>query len=125
MKPNTYYSKNRERLLEQARLRNRIPTERRKGQFATVRSRAREAGIPFTITPDDLVFPETCPILEIPLTYGGSKWHSPSIDRVIPELGYVPGNVRVVSTLANSMKNGANLEQLKTFAKNIVSYMEN
>ena len=50
-----------------------------------------------TITKDDIVIPSHCPVLGIPLfqTLGkkGGGDHSPSLDKVRPELGYVPGNV--------------------------------
>jgi hypothetical protein len=45
------------------------------------------------------------------------------LDKIIPELGYVKGNVRIISTLANTMKSNATKDQLLTFAKNIESYM--
>jgi hypothetical protein len=45
------------------------------------------------------------------------------LDKIIPELGYVKGNVRIISTLANTMKSNAIKDQLLTFAKNIESYM--
>lgn len=41
---------------------------------------------------------------------------SPSIDKVIPELGYVRGNVWVISNKANRIKNNATLEELKLFS---------
>jgi hypothetical protein len=43
-----------------------------------------------------------------------------TIDRVIPELGYVKNNVNIISMLANSMKNHATIEQLLTFAGNVI-----
>lgn len=33
------------------------------------------------------------------------------------------GNVRVISSLANTMKNSASLDQLKLFHKNILNYL--
>ena len=51
-----------------------------------------------TITINDLVFPERCPVLNIPLLSTGKRTdNSPSLDRIIPSLGYVPGNVKVIS----------------------------
>lgn len=45
------------------------------------------------------------------------------MDKIIPEKGYVKGNVRVISALANLMKNNATIEQLINFSKNIISYI--
>lgn len=64
-----------------------------------------------------------CPYLGIELTniYSrGRVWTNPSIDRIDPELGYIPGNVEVISVLANVMKNSATKEQLITFANSIL-----
>lgn len=89
--------------------------------------RAEEKSIPFSITKEDLVYTEICPLLEIPLNWKGGprEDNTPSLDRVIPELGYIPGNVRIISNLANMMKSSANFSQLITFAKNINNYLEN
>lgn len=78
------------------------------------RRRARKAGVEFTITAADVVIPERCPWLDIPLTVGCGKVHdgSPSLDRIIPEIGYVRGNVIVISHRANSIKSNATPEQL-------------
>lgn len=41
---------------------------------------------------------------------------SPSLDRISPELGYVPGNVRVISDKANRLKGSRNLTELRARA---------
>ena len=74
------------------------------------RYRARHKGLPFAITTADIIIPERCPVLGIPImpafggTKRGGKDGSPSLDRIIPELGYVPGNIMVISHRANSLK---------------------
>lgn len=89
--------------------------------LSSARSRAKKKNIPFSITIKDIDIPDVCPILGIPLVrhfdqHGGLD-DSPSIDRIVPELGYVPGNIQVVSRLANSMKSNATKEQLLLFAE--------
>ena len=42
----------------------------------------------------------------------------------VPELGYVKGNVRVISYKANIMKSDATIEEIKLFAKNVVKYLQ-
>lgn len=82
------------------------------------RSRARRGGFPCTITRADIVIPKVCPILGIPLRahYGEGKRgfdDSPTLDRLVPLLGYVPGNVTVISGRANRIKNDATLQELE------------
>jgi len=79
---------------------------------------AKKRGLPFDLTPDDVSIPEKCPVLGIPLSRGvGVRTdNSPSLDRIIPSLGYVKGNVIVVSMRANRIKNDATLEELRTIA---------
>lgn len=89
--------------------------------LSAARNRARKKGIPFNLTVEDIVIPEFCPILGIKLTrnferHGGS-FSSASLDKIDPDLGYVKGNVQVLSLLANNMKSNANKEQLIMFAK--------
>lgn len=89
--------------------------------LSAARNRARKKDIPFDITVDDIVLPDVCPILGIPLNkhYGkqGGSIDSPSIDRIIPELGYVKGNIQIISALANNMKSNATPKHLLMFAK--------
>ena len=43
-----------------------------------------------------------------------------SIDKVIPELGYIPGNVFVISWKANKLKSSASIAELES----IIKYMK-
>lgn len=62
-----------------------------------------------------------CPVLDIELNWakpnGVLCYDSPSIDKVVPELGYVKGNVMVVSVMANAMKSNASPEVLRKFCE--------
>lgn len=91
------------------------------------KERARLKGLEFNIEISDIVIPEYCPILEIKLVKGTSKDYqkSPSIDRVDSSKGYIKGNIRVISALANTMKSSASKELLETFSKNILTYLNN
>jgi hypothetical protein len=85
--------------------------------------RAKLAGREFSITRDDLHLPEVCPIFNTPLVYDGHEEDhncSASIDRIDSSKGYVPGNVQVISKLANCMKWTATPEQLVTFARSVL-----
>ena len=85
------------------------------------KSRSKIKGIPFDIDVSDIKIPDTCPILDIPIfvTKGrsGAFRNSPSLDRIVPELGYVKGNVQVISQQANAMKGCASKEDMLSFAK--------
>jgi len=79
------------------------------------RRRAKDRGVPFSLTKADIEVPEICPVLGIPLHLGKehSQPYSPSIDSIIPELGYVPGNVAIMSHKANTIKSNATVEELE------------
>ena len=86
------------------------------------RCRARRDGIEHSITENDFSIPELCPILEIPLIFEkGIRANSPSLDRVDNSKGYVPGNVKVISTRANYMKGDMTIQNVR----NLLRYMEN
>lgn len=82
------------------------------------RRRAREQGLPFDLTVFDIIIPEVCPVLGLPLAMGEgrSRDNSPSLDKIDPAKGYVRGNVQVISDLANRMKQNAGPDQLLAFA---------
>lgn len=62
------------------------------------------------------MIPIFCPVLGLPLyrNSGGAAQgpNSPSIDRINPALGYVRGNVKVISSKANAIKSNATPEEL-------------
>jgi len=76
--------------------------------WRNARSRAVRKGLTFTITVDDISIPQRCPILDLPLTRNqgrrGPTEESPTLDRIDPKHGYVPGNVIVISMRANTIK---------------------
>lgn len=87
--------------------------------------RSSKFGLPFNIDISDIVIPVKCPILGVTLKRGikGKSSESPSLDRVDNSRGYEKGNVRIISNLANTMKNNATKEQLIAFADNIKTYL--
>ena len=97
--------------------------------FASAKERAKEKSIPFDLEPKDIVIPELCPLLNIPLEVAppgnGPQDYSPSLDRLEPNKGYVKGNVRVISVLANRIKTNASLEQILLLSKNLPEYLTN
>lgn len=83
------------------------------------RARALLAEVPFTINVADIIVPTHCPILGLPLFQSEGKGggpNSPSLDRIEPTLGYVPGNIIVISNRANRLKSDATIEELRAIA---------
>lgn len=88
---------------------------------------AKNAGVPFDLSKEDIELPTHCPLLEIPIVYfarGRRVDGSASLDRLVPAHGYVRGNVKIISELANRIKTNATSEQIKTIASNIDVYFE-
>jgi hypothetical protein len=91
--------------------------------FRSARHRARQKGIPFCLDIDDIRIPERCPLLDIPLLQkivvgNGPSDNSPSLDRIEPSLGYVKGNIWVISRRANMIKNAASFEEFRLIFSN-------
>ena len=78
------------------------------------KQRAKKAGLEHTITLDDIVIPEYCPVLGIKLDVGDRKKHgnAPSIDRIDNAKGYIKENIMIVSNRVNMLKNDATIDEL-------------
>jgi hypothetical protein len=89
------------------------------------RARAKKVGVPFDLSREDIVMPERCPVLGIEFKWGTGAmgWRnmaSPSLDRIIPRLGYVRGNVRVISNRANHLKSNGTISEFEA----VLAYMK-
>lgn len=83
------------------------------------RARARKKKVPFNLVLDDIVVPEFCPVLGMRLVFGDghSTPASPTVDRLKPGLGYVRGNIQVMSHRANTIKSNATAEEIEKVAR--------
>lgn len=90
--------------------------------YVQAKRRAKTIGVAFALTLEDIVVPDVCPVLGIPLCRGGGVHHagSPTLDRMEPKGGYTPENVRVISYRANAIKSDATVQDLRR----IIDYME-
>lgn len=91
----------------------------KRSMLRSARARAAKKGLPFNITLSDFHIPETCPLLGTEITLGAGKEYrdtAPSLDRVVPGMGYVKGNVLVMSARANRIKNDATAAELRKIA---------
>ena len=88
--------------------------------MANAKKRADKKDVKFSVTFDYLVsiFPKDsrCPIFKTKMNWLGDKSDSPSIDRIMPELGYEEGNVAWVSNRANTIKLNRTPEVLRKIA---------
>lgn len=98
--------------------------------LSAARRRAKKYHVSYTLKVQDLreVMTDVCPILGIKLElnkqnreWGIEKnknnWQtSPSIDRIIPDDGYIKDNIIIVSLMANAIKNQATPDQIQKVA---------
>ena len=86
----------------------------------TARARAAATGMEFSITEADLRMPECCPVFGTPFADydSGGRINRPSIDRIDNSLGYVPGNVRIISLRANVIKRDMTREEARLLYEN-------
>jgi len=108
--------------------RTQTPKTKIKTLITVAKGRAKIIGVDFNLTIDDLPPPTHCPLLGIEINYAaqgrGGRDNSPSIDRIDPSLGYVPGNVWIISWRANRIKNNSTLEELKKIVNNLSQKMD-
>lgn len=86
------------------------------------KKRAKQKNIEHNITEDDIELPEYCPIFKNMKLESNSKTikdNSYTIDRIDPKKGYVRGNVKVISSKANRLKNNMSLEEILLLAEYI------
>lgn len=82
--------------------------------------RAIKKNLPFDLEPADLApLPDVCPVFGV--SFDKSRRYSRSLDRIIPDKGYVRDNVRVISQLAHAMKWDSTPEERLAFAKWILA----
>jgi hypothetical protein len=112
-----FYQNNKERLI--AKQAKQYEDKRGNYLFYAARARAKKFNLPFDIEKSDVVIPEFCPIFGTKLL-SGDRDTSPSLDRIIPELGYVKGNIDIISMRANRLKNDMSIED----AERILAWMK-
>ena len=100
-----------------------------KNPFPQMRSnakiRSKQDGRIFDVSTEYLksIFPKDsrCPVLGVKfdMSYkkGGVRKYSPTVDKIIPEKGYVEGNLIIVSHIVNRLKSDANYEEMEKILK--------
>lgn len=107
-----YYSENKQKVLaRQRRVREEDPQQR---LLRSIKGSAKKRNLVCDLTKEDILIPELCPILGVPMERFTE--YTPSVDRIDNSLGYVKGNIQVVSKKANIMKCNATSEELLKFS---------
>lgn len=129
IKRKIYYEKNKHELLNRQRIKRKTKEYKEKNNIRMkeyrknnpvkqlimwAKSKCKKRKIPFNLGDNDLVFTGKCAIFGTELVISGDNLdNSPTLDRINPSLGYVRGNVQIVSHLANRIKSSATLDQLE------------
>ena len=99
---------------------NRLAMQTRIGGY---KHTAKKFNVPFNLTIEYLesIKTDACPVFKTPFEWqrfgqGSQTGQSPTLDRIIPELGYVEGNVVWISALANRIKSNATEKELYAVA---------
>ena len=108
-----WYKTNKDKVLDNLELK----------MYNGVKYRAKKFNIPFNLELSDIIIPTECPLLGIPIykTKGRVKNNTPSLDKINPSLGYVKGNIWVISWKANRTKSNLSIEELRMFCNNILN----
>ena len=106
-----HYLDNKEYYKKKAKIRkDSLPLN--KNLFERIRYRCRISGIEFSITPEDIVIPEVCPVFKTKFDQK-DKYRAASVDRINPKGGYTKDNIRVISYRANWLKSNANFDEIE------------
>jgi len=86
--------------------------------WTNVKKRAKQNNTQFNLSIFDIPeIPTHCPILGIAIFENPNGFgpidNSPSLDRINPKLGYIKGNIRIISNRANRIKSDATISELK------------
>ena len=94
--------------------------------YRSSKNRASKSGQFHTITQEDIVVPVYCPICGTKLRHSeikGGASDSPTLDKIIPEMGYVRGNIAVICKLCNSTKGSGSAELHRKIADYIDAHI--
>lgn len=118
-----YYQTHKEKL--QLKRTEFYRNHRSRQKLRGIKHRCKKFNLPFDVDADymdKLEVPEFCPVLGIKLNPKDGKGphsYSPSIDRIIPELGYIKGNLRIISNRANILKNNMTAEECEKILEDL------
>lgn len=98
------------------------PAGRIKAHLFNAKRNAERRNVPFDLTKKTLPpYPGNCPCCDVIMEYGAAQAITPTLDRIIPALGYVPGNIQWLCHRCNWRKSDASLEDLMQIASRVAS----
>lgn len=120
-----YYKENKEKVLVRTKQQylSNIPGSFEKRLLNSARNRAKRSNLDFNLSLQDIVIPNLCVYLNIPLTTivgKGKVMSNASIDRIDSTKGYTKDNIQIISWKANIMKQDASIETLIKFAEGVL-----
>ena len=90
--------------------------------WKAAKKRSRDKQLDFNIEVSDIIIPQFCPFLNIPIIHksgaGPRRPSSPSLDRLDNSLGYIKGNILVISWRANRLKNDSEFQEMQMLVNN-------
>lgn len=83
--------------------------------------RSKNKNLDFNLNIEDIIIPEICPLLKIPIIISENKVsdNSPNLDRINNNKGYIKGNVWIISKKANTIKNNATIQEIELLLNNL------
>lgn len=100
---------------------NKQPTDlydRQRAKFRAKKHNALRTGYEWNLEFGDIIWPNSCPVFDVEIDYFSEsiKENSPSFDRFDSNLGYVKGNVFIISWRANRIKNDGTADEHRKIA---------
>ena len=138
-----HYAENREKELERQRKYHTANPEKNrewaaanpekyttKSLFYGARARAKAKGLPFTLTKEwvaERIERGICELSGVPFNIEAKRGvqgpYSPSIDKIVPELGYTPENSRMVLYGINALKSNGTNEDMINIMETTIKYI--
>ena len=83
-----------------------------------VKTRAAREGLIFSLSLEDIQIPERCPACGTEIIFGQfpRRNSSPSLDRIVPQLGYTPENTIIICYACNRRKSDSTPEEMYRIA---------
>ena len=127
-----HYAENREKELERQRKYRAENPEKVtiNSLYRNAKVRAKSKGLPFTLTKEwvaERIERGICELSGVPFNIEAKRGvqgpYSPSIDKIVPELGYTPENSRMVLYGINALKSNGTNEDMINIMETTIKYI--